>query len=212
MINKYISQIEDSLNKAYNDTSKINDDILNIPGMTGIKTRHFYNNICSYNDVRYLEVGAWKGSSISSAMFNNKIKCVCIDNWSEFGGPKNEFLENFNKFKGENDATFIEKNCWDVEPSSIGNINIYMFDGDHSSDSHYKSLNHFLPCLDDEFIFIIDDWNWEQVRNATLKSISDNNLEICYKKEILTPYTDFRMDNCRNYTWWNGICIFVLKK
>ena len=211
-MNNYIKRIEESITNATNNVSKINEDILNIEGMTGITTRHFYNNICSYDDTRYLEVGTWKGSSISSAMFNNKIKCVCIDNWSEFGGPKEEFLTNFNKFKEGNDATFIESNSWEVEPSKLGKFNVYMYDGDHSSESHYKALNHFLSCLDDEFIFIIDDWNWEQVRTATLKSIADNNLEIRYKKEIFTPYTDFRMNNCRNYTWWNGICIFVLKK
>lgn len=31
-------------------------------------------------------------------MCNNKMTCIAIDNWSEFGGPKNEFFENFNKF------------------------------------------------------------------------------------------------------------------
>ena len=34
---------------------------------------------------------------------------LAIDNWSEFGGPKTEFLKNFNKFKGNNNINFIEK-------------------------------------------------------------------------------------------------------
>lgn len=34
------------------------------------------------NDVRYLEIGTWKGSSICSEMSNNKITCTVIDNWS----------------------------------------------------------------------------------------------------------------------------------
>jgi hypothetical protein len=41
-------------------------------------------------------------------MFRNKAKIICIDNWSEFGGPKNEFLINFNKFKGDNDAILLK--------------------------------------------------------------------------------------------------------
>ena len=49
-------------------------------------------------EARYLEIGTWKGSSICSAMCNNKITCVAIDNWSEFGGPKNIFLENYYSF------------------------------------------------------------------------------------------------------------------
>ena len=67
--------------------------------MSGKKTRHFYNNICSMKNSRYLEIGTWKGSTLCSAMCNNKMKCVAIDNWSQFNGPKNEFLKNLINLK-----------------------------------------------------------------------------------------------------------------
>ena len=174
--------------------------------MSGKKTRHFYNNICSMKEARYLEIGTWKGSSICSAMCNNKITCVAIDNWSGFGGPKKIFLKNFNKFKGKNNATFIEKNCWDIDVSKLGKFNIYMYDGNHSETSHFQALNHYLPCLDDEFIYLVDDWNTPRVRTGTISSIKDNKIEILYQKEIFTPSNNNKND------WHNGICIFVLKK
>jgi hypothetical protein len=201
-----IKHIENSLEKTNNYNSKITKEILNIHGMSGKKTRHFYNNICSMDDSRYLEIGTWKGSSLCSAMCNNKITCTAIDNWSEFGGPKKEFLKNFNKFKGENNATFIEKNCWSVDVTKLGKFNIYMYDGNHKRISHFKALNRYLPCLDNEFIYLVDDWNCKRVRDGTLKSIKKNNLEILYQKEIYTP-----SNNCAN-DWHNGISIFVLKK
>ena len=80
---------------AENEISKVTPELLNMEGMTGKKTRHFYNNLMNKEDSRYLEIGTWKGSSVCSAMCGNKAKVVCIDNWSEFGGPKNEFLQNF---------------------------------------------------------------------------------------------------------------------
>ena len=101
-------------------------------------------------EARYLEIGTWKGSSICSAMCNNKMTCVAIDNWSQYRGPKKIFFENFNKFKGENNATFIEKNCWDIDVSKLGKFNIYMYDGNHTETSHFQALNHYLPCLDDD--------------------------------------------------------------
>ena len=189
--------------------SKVVPEILNMQGMSGKKTRHFYNNICSMEDARYLEIGNWKGSSLCSAMCNNKITCVAIDNWSQFGGlrrAKKEFLINFNKFKGENNATFIEKNCWDIDVYKLGKFNIYMYDGDHTEESHYQALNHYFPCLEDEFIYLVDDWNREHIRNGTFESIKDNKCEILYKKEIFTPGNNPQND------WHNGICIFVLKK
>ena len=134
------------------------------------------------NNARYLEIGTWKGSSICSAMCNNKMTCLAIDNCSEFGGPKTEFLENFNKFKGNNNDTFIEKKCWDIDVNTIGKFNIYMFDGNHTENSHYQALTNYLPCLDDEFIYLVDDWNWSEVRDGTLNSIKDNNCNILYQK------------------------------
>ena len=199
--------------------SSVTQEVLDMAGMSGKKTRHFYNNICAMHNARYLEIGTWKGSSICSAMCNNKMTCLAIDNWSEFGGPKKEFLENFDKLKGENDATFIEKSCWDIDVSGLGTFNIYMYDGNHTETSHFQALNHYLPCLDGEFIYLIDDWNWAAVREGTLESIKDNNCEILYQKEIYTnnkihppwgPGPGPRAG--KDGDWHNGICIFVLQK
>ena len=205
-MNILIQNIEDSLKKTDNYESKITDEILKMDGMSGKKTRHFYNNICSMNDTRYLEIGTWKGSSICSAMCNNKMTCTAIDNWSEFGGPKDEFIINFNKYKGENNATFIEKDCWNIDVNLLGKFNIYMYDGNHTETSHFQALNYYLSCLDNEFIYLVDDWNNETIRNGTLNSIKHKNLEILYQKEIYTE------SNSNLNDWHNGISIFVLKQ
>ena len=205
-MNSLIQNIEDSLKKTDNYESKITDEILKMDGMSGKKTRHFYNNICSMNDTRYLEIGTWKGSSICSAMCNNKMTCTAIDNWSEFGGPKDEFIINFNKYKGENNATFIEKDCWNIDVNLLGKFNIYMYDGNHTETSHFQALNYYLSCLDNEFIYLVDDWNNEIIRNGTLNSIKHKNLEILYQKEIYTESNSHLND------WHNGISIFVLKQ
>ena len=205
-MSKLVDHVKSSLEKTENLESNLTDEVLNMEGMSGKKTRHFYNNLCSLEKARYLEIGSWKGSSSCSALCNNKLSCLCIDNWSEFGGPKEEFLANFNKYKGTNDAQFLERNCWDIETSCIGRFNIYMYDGDHDGKSHFQALNHYLPCLDNEFIYLVDDWNWQKVRDGTNQAIKENKCEILYKKEIYTR------SNNPNNDWHNGICIFVLKK
>ena len=85
-----------------------------------------------------------------------------------------------------------------------------MYDGEHSYDSHYKALPYYIGCMDDIFIFVVDDWNWERVRNATNKSIEDLQLNVLWKKEILLS-----TDNSTTHektTWWNGIGVFLLQK
>jgi len=209
----FTQHVINAFENAENDISKITNDILTMDGMTGKKTRHFYNNLLTMKDARYLEIGTWKGSSVCSAMCRNKATVVCIDNWSEFGGPKDEFLTNFNTYKGENNALFIEQDCYTVDTSQLPKFNIYMYDGNHSEDSHYKALLHYYDCLDDTFIFMVDDWNWQDVRKGTLDSINKLNLHIVYEKEIrLTSDNSHTPQPEASNTWWNGIYVAVLMK
>lgn len=191
---------------AEKNQSKITAEIIDMEGFTGLKTRHFYNNLLSKNSIRYLEIGTWKGSSVCSAMCNNTASVVCIDNWSEFGGPRDEFIKNFLKYKGENSAEFFEADCFSVNTSKLPKFNAFMYDGSHSFDSHYKALVHYYNCLDHIFIFIVDDWNWDFVREGTLESVKKLNLTTLYQKEIYTP------ENATKDTWWNGIYVAILQK
>jgi hypothetical protein len=209
----YRKHIQTSFSNAENRISKITDDIISMPGMTGTLTRHFYNNILNIDDARYLEIGTWAGSSVCSAMCGNKAKVVCIDNWSQYDGPKETFLKNFEQFKGENDAQFIESDCFTLDTSTLPKFNIYMYDGNHSHDSHYRALSHFYNCLDDTFIYIVDDWNWQDVRNGTKNAIEAMKLSVLYDKEIrLTWNEDHTPMDVAAKTWWNGIYVAILQK
>jgi hypothetical protein len=204
---EYINHLQKSFDDAELKISNIDDFVRNIEGMTGIKTRHLYNNIVGIPDARYLEIGTWKGSSVCAAMMNNQAKVLCVDNWSQFSGPKDEFLSNFDQCKGKNNASFMEIDCFQIDVNSIGKYNIYMYDGIHSSEAHYRALSHFIDCLDDVFIFIIDDWNWGDVREGTLNAIKDLNLKVLWNKEIFTPIPE-----AANHDWWNGVSVFLLEK
>lgn len=206
--------IESAFEKAERNESNLPDSILNMEGMTGKKTRHFYNNLLNKEDARYLEIGTWKGSSVCSAMYGNKANVVCIDNWSEFGGPKNDFLTNFNAYKGDNVARFIEQNCYEVDVSQLPMFNIYMYDGNHTKDSHYKALVHYYACLDDTFVFIVDDWNWKDVRDGTRESFEQLQLSVLFEKEIRTTTNDTHPEwgSEEQRQWHNGIYVAILQK
>jgi hypothetical protein len=217
-MNALVEHTKKSLTGAQILESNIAPEALSLEGMSGLMTRHFYNNLCSLEGARYLEIGTFRGSTVCSAISNNTTKTVCIDDFSEFAGidnrnhPREDLLQNIDRFKGNNDVTFIESSCWDIDPSGLGKFNIYMYDGNHDELSHMRALSHFAECLDDEFIYIVDDWNWPAVPKATCKSLKENGLEILFKKEI-TYRDDQNPDGIINrQTWWNGIGIFVLKK
>ena len=205
--------IETAFEKAERGESKITNQILNMDGMSGKKTRHFYNNILNIDGARYLEIGCWKGSSVCSAMYGNKAHVVCIDNWSEAGGPKHTFLTNFNIFMGENTASFIEQDAFQVDVSQLPKFNIYMYDGDHQRESHFKALVHYYDCLDDTFIYIVDDWNDERIRLGTYDAIQHLKLSVLYEKDIrLTSDNTHTPVHIARESWWNGIYVAILKK
>ena len=204
--------VEKSFENADKLESKIDFFIKTMPGMSGIKTRHFYSNLGSHEGVRYLEIGTWAGSSICSFMCGNKSSCVCVDDWSQFNGPKDYFTACFNNYKGENDATFIESDCWNVDPTTLNKFNVYMYDGSHDENSHHKALSHFLPCLEDEFIYIVDDWNHPPVRVGTKRALETNNLDVLYEKEIFTDKNPGVQQGSELNDWHNGIVVYILRK
>lgn len=212
--NPMVLHVDNCFNLAEQQVSKINEDILNLHGMSGYKTRHLYNNLLTLSDARYLEIGVWKGSTVCSAMFKNDATVVCIDNFCEFGGPKDEFLVNFNRFKGENDATFIESDCFKVDITTLPKFNIYLYDGNHDHDSHYKALSYFMRCLDDMFIYIVDDWNWESVRTGTYAAIQSLGLQLLYSREVRTSNDNSHPNtgSAPQKEWHNGVFVAVVKK
>ena len=225
---KLINHVRHSLTKALRDESGIEDNaLLEMGGMSGRRTRHFYNNLCSMEGARYLEIGTWTGSSFCSAMSGNEMVCTGIDNFigveldssiADRETPKKEFLKNFTKHKGANKATFIEEDCWKVNARTLGKFNIYMYDGHHSAASHHNALSYYRSCLEDQFVYLVDDWNWPAVRQGTMHAIKKNKMRILWQKEVRTtsndqhppwdkePYAGNRSE------WHNGISIFVLDK
>jgi hypothetical protein len=210
-----VEHLKKSLENAIKGVSRLDPEVLEIDGESGKLTRHFYNNLLNIEDARYLEIGVYKGSSVCSAMSNNKATVVCVDDWSEWlSSPRDEFFINFNKFKGDNDARFIEADCFSIDISTLPKFNMYTFDGPHGVQDHSKALSHFIDCLDDEFIFVVDDWNWECVRVGTLNAIRTLHLNVLYKTEIRTTpdNSHVRWGSSEQQNWHNGIFMAVLQK
>lgn len=223
---RIIHHISNSVINARNGKSKIDinttegKEILEYEGYTGTRTRHFYNNICNSNEVnniKYLEIGTWNGSSSMSAVYNNNITGLFIDNWCQFGGDPNIFRENMDKFGKEASVFLLESDCWKVdlnELNEVGPFNIYLFDGDHAELDHFKALDYYYPILEDMFIFMVDDWNWPNVRDGTMRAIDELNLHVLFRHEEFVSQDELKgMPNHHGKkTWWNGIGIFLLSK
>ena len=201
-MNNFIEKIESSFRE-----SKLPSWILRLDGFSGRLYREFINNLVeSVEDARYLEIGCWKGSTSCSAIYGNTVQACLVDNWSEFGGPRDEFLSNIESVHCST-VDIKESDFRDLDYTSLGKYNIYFFDGPHTEQDQYDGLFLAQDALDEEYIFICDDWNWEQVRQGTERAILELGLEVLYKKEIQGIG-----GGGADSEWHNGYLISVLKK
>jgi hypothetical protein len=187
-------------------TDHLPDEIYSIDGMSSRKVRNLLNNICK--EGFYLEVGAWKGSTLISALYGNNIKkAFVIENWSQFGDAREEFYSNIIEFIPKQKILIIEKDCYQIDLQEIDEkIDIFFYDGSHDYESQLNALKYFYSILADEFIFIVDDYNEIEVSRGTSDSINDLKLKIKYMSVLPSRY------NCDKENYWNGIGVFKLRK
>lgn len=215
----YVDIVKESLDKALNYESQLTETVLNMQGMSGKKYRHFINNVVSsISDARYLEVGSWKGSTLCAAVFNNNITAYAIDDWSTDGGPKDEFNKNVERCIAESsddfdiNVNFEENDYRKVNYSEIGKYNIFLYDGLHEEQDQYDGIVLPYNTLDDVFILIVDDWNWDGPRDGTNKAIEELKLEVLYSVEIDSTDDYNQGRSFQGSDWHNGYFIGVLKK
>jgi len=195
--------------------SKLPDAVRNIDGMSGQVYRSFINNLVeSHTDARYLEIGSWAGSTATAAIYGNTAKCVCIDNWSEFGGPKQAFFTNIETVRSDKiDFTFIEQDFRRLDYGTLGLFNIYMFDGPHAEPDQYDGIMLAQRALEKSYILIVDDWNWAPVRDGTLRALVDTNCRIESWIEIRTTFDNTHPRIAfKESDWHNGYFIAVVEK
>ena len=190
--------------------------IYDLEGMSGKRYRYFINRLVKMlGNPRYLEVGSWRGSTLCSAISGNTLTAVAIDNWSEFGGPKDAFQANVQAFTGPNAKVyFIESDFRKVAFSKFEQkFNIYLFDGPHEAQDQFDGLALALQTLEDEFVFIVDDWNWARVRAGTFAAIRRCNLGVTFAAEVRSTVDNTQpLVNGKDSDWHNGYFIAVLTK
>lgn len=210
-----VAHVDKAINDAYENKSKLSVDVLEMDGMSGKKTRHLYNNICTLNDVHYLEIGTWKGSSFISALYGNNIQATSIDNSSEGENVSAILYANVLKYLKPNidSISLLTKDSWSIQDSDIKrNIDIYMYDGAHTYEAQKKAITYYHKYFSKYVIIMVDDWecDWVKVREGTLDGINEMNMKVHYSKEIgLVNTTEHHKGGD---TFWNGCGVFVCER
>lgn len=210
-----VEALVQALEGAWRGEGKLDADVLAIPGMSGRKYRQFINLLVSLLPTpRYLEIGSWAGSTLCSAIRGNRVTATAIDNWSEFGGPSGMFLQNLAAFRGaESRVSFLERDFREIDYASIGRFDVFLFDGPHSEKDQYDGVVMPQPALDDDYVLIVDDWNFQSVRVGTHRAMRDLGLQVAWATEIRTTLDDTHPEHAREGSdWHNGYLIAAITK
>ncbi|MBI2345142.1 class I SAM-dependent methyltransferase [Candidatus Dependentiae bacterium] len=188
-----IDHVVTSIKNAELYISKLNEDVLNLQGMSSDKVRNFLNNICSFPGAKYLEIGVWQGSTFVSALYNNSLlAATAIDNWSEFTGPKNVFQQNLTTFLPNGLYSFYESDCFKFDLENIKNkINIYFYDGGNTYQDQRMAFTYYNSILEDTCIAIVDDYNWFDVQYGTQVAFEELGYRVLFEQFLSSEKKSF---------------------
>mgnify|MGYP005625301545 CR=1 FL=1 len=176
-------------------TSKLPDGgSIDMLDLTGHSVRNIVNNICANDDIKYLEIGLYRGGIFSSALYQNKIRAVGIDDWSQNWGPNDPqkvFNDRISGLKKDSHIDIINSDCWAEGLLGDEKFNVYTFDGPHGWQDQYDGLCKYIQNMHDIFIYIVDDYDNKkspEVVDAVQSSIKDLKLNILSEHTMPAGY------------------------
>ncbi|MEI7449610.1 MAG: class I SAM-dependent methyltransferase [Desulfomonile sp.] len=179
-------------------------DVCRIPKMSTLAIGAMINRAVSElsQAEMFVNVGVWHGFTFLCGMVNNPTKiCVGVDNFSEFGAPRDLFLARYNDYKGPNHYFYEMDYTEYFSTVHGGSIGFYIYDGGHDYENQLKGLQIAEPFFSENCIILVDDTNWDAPRRATLDFISNSSSTYRILLDAKTNY------NCHP-TLWNGVLIF----
>ena len=195
-------------------TSVTSDFKTDVPGLSSERIDKLLNELGKIS-TSYLEVGCLGGRTFSSTIAGNSLQAYAVDKWEdpivseneilEFHVSKKDFIRNITPYKGDNSIKVFNCDYKNVNTDQINNVDLFLYDGDHSYESTKHAVTYFANSLADEAVLVFDDANWKGVVEGALDGIDAAGLELVYDKKMLNSVEDSTM-------WWNGLLIAVVKK
>ena len=178
-------------------------DICKIPRMSTFVIGAMINLGVSQmsDDQAFVNVGLWNGFTFLAGMIGNPGKvCIGIDNFSEYGGPRDAFNSRFDRYKSQKHHFYDMDYAEYFSRLDKGLIGFYLYDAEHSYHNQLRGLQIAEPFFADGCIILIDDTNWSEPRNATLDFINASAHDYRMLLDVTTC--------CNSHpTFWNGIMI-----
>ena len=183
------------------DSKSSLEEIADMPKMSTLAIGAIVNNAvsCMPDEEAFVNVGVWHGYSYLAGLNGNQEKRASgIDDFSQFGGPRDEFLARFETYASPQHS-FVESDYRDFFRSFSDSIGVYIYDGEHSYENQLEGLRIAEPHFAEGCIVIVDDTNWRAPRKATYDFMAHSSRDYSVLLDVQT---------CGQHpTLWNGILV-----
>ncbi|GMT42552.1 MAG: hypothetical protein IEMM0002_0963 [bacterium] len=195
-----------SLTRLPQDEEKIRNrlrELCKIPRMSTFAIAAMINMGVAnmHKDHVFVNIGVWNGFTLLAGMVGNEDKkCIGVDNFSEFGGPRKAFMKRFDRLKS-GDHSFYEVDYREhfAKPHKEP-IGFYIYDGSHRYEDQLMGLRLAEPFMADNCIILVDDTNVDGPRRGTLDFIKNSRHEYRILLDRKTIWNG-------HPTYWNGIMV-----
>lgn len=198
IVDIYTAHIQSCLVNAKQGISGLGEDVHVFDGTAGVQTWHFFNNLLSMPDARYLEVGMAGNNGLEllcAGLMGNSATVLSFANTglTDVSGR----MALLDTYRGSNNVTVSTKRIDLVDFSRVPKMNVV---GDANG-----ALGVVGACLDDVFVYATGDWNDLEKQGRVRDMIGGLGWKIMWEKEIFTPGEGFP-------TWGNGVFVGVVSK
>jgi hypothetical protein len=219
-MNPWLLHIKDCIHKAEKGEIIFEDRLLS--GFSGRKIICLLQHIAVQlkNNDCYLEVGVFQGLTLLSvAKVIHLNLAFGIDNFRQFDpdGKNFNIVNDRIKKLNINNARIINEDYEDALHSldqklSGKNIGLYFIDGPHDYRSQLMCLMLAKPYLSQEAVIVVDDSNYQHVRQANHDFLKTNpEFKLIFEAySIAHPHNlNRKIEAVPLNNWWNGVNVMV---
>jgi len=125
-ISSLTKRVQESVDLSLKNKTFLKMQALELFGYTSTKNKIFLSNLANYDDVNYLELGVFRGSTIVPVALSNCDRCVGIDNFSynPYRNPtwktegyidvQNGVHDNLERHKVQNKVKIVKNDIFDT--------------------------------------------------------------------------------------------------
>jgi hypothetical protein len=149
----------------------------------------------------FVNIGVWNGFTFLAGIIGNSQQaCAGVDNFSEFGGPRQAFLQRFQRYRSPSHDFFDMDYRQYFDKVHSRPIGVYIYDGEHSYANQAQGLSVAERFFARDCLILVDDTNTQAARQATLDFVAQSP---CPYKILLDCGT---RNNCHP-TFWDGLMV-----